>query len=613
MMNHLLQWLDQRTGFLVGWRSLMERELPHGPKWRYSIANCLFWLLIIQGLTGLLLMSAYSPSVAQSWASVHFIEQQPGGAFLRGVHYFAAQAMIVLFAIHVIRVLWTMAFRPPRELVWVTGLLLVPLVLVWAITGNPLSGSVNGMSQIDVEGHIMASTPGIGPMLQRILIGGDRVGNLTLTHLYTLHVAVLPVVVGLLLAVHLGQVRRHGLAEQPGLARQAVPYWPYQSVRNGFALLVVLGVISALALTRGAPLHAPAGAEINHSPRPEWYFLPLFELRRYFIGPGEIIATMVIPGAVLAFLILLPLLNEWLPAWLAKGLRIGTIVVGAGAWLALTYSSMGRDARDEGHQASLREGARVAARARLLADRQGVPPEGAVALLRDDPWLQGPRLFAQFCADCHQPHSPDQPFDTPPRAPELASLSDPAAVSFGTRPWIRSVLTGFRNHFRALENIEGDFAESADAILNGSMADWSDTNGPLLMAEANRADAEALVEFLYAQSGRSDALPPDNAQVIRGREIFEGGELADGSFDSACIDCHTMHAVGDDEPLSEDLFPVLTGYGGPAWLREMILRPETHYGGDGAGNNAMPGFADQLSPQQVTLLVRWLTGDYHQP
>ena len=90
-------------------------------------------MLVIEGITGLLLMATYSPSTTNAWASVHYIEQLPGGAFIRGLHYWTAHAMIVLFAVHTIRVFASAAFRAPRELVWITGVLMIPLLTVWAV------------------------------------------------------------------------------------------------------------------------------------------------------------------------------------------------------------------------------------------------------------------------------------------------------------------------------------------------------------------------------------------------------------------------------------------------------------------------------------------------
>jgi ubiquinol-cytochrome c reductase cytochrome b subunit len=219
--------------------------------------------------------------------------------------------------------------------------------------------------------------------------------------------------------------------------------------------------------------------------------------------------------------------------------------------------------------------------------------------------------------DCHQP--PEGEFDKPSEAPSLADPAIRGQIRFASREWIRSVLTGFSQHFAPLANITGENATAAQAILGGSMADWSSTNGPTLLEASNKADFDALVEFLYAQSRRPDALSPADPQVQRGKEIFQTGMLASGTVD-ACVDCHSMHAltivdekvVLEEEPLSSDLNPILTGYGSTGWLKQFIADPQKVYAGD-SGNNAMPAFADQLSEHDLEMIARWLSRDYYVP
>lgn len=602
-------WLEARTGYRRGLRILFGRELPDGPKWAYSTASCLFWLLMVQVGTGFLLMTTYSPSLASAWASVHFIEQQAAGAFLRGVHYFAAQAMIVLFAVHVVRVLVTGAFRAPRELVWISGLLLIPLVLVWAITGNPLSGSQRGLAQIEVEGRILGTTPLVGPLLQRILIGGETVGSLTITHLYFLHVALIPLLAGLLLAVHVWQVYRHGLSgmpqrddrRHPELAPRPaarVAYWPHQSVRNMAVLSVVLGIIAALAVWVGAPLEMPADPEFAHMPRPEWYFLALFELRRHFTGPWEVVATVVLPLAVLLFLLCIPLIDAACSRRMSLLIRGGVVLCGCGLWGYLTCASLARDRADREYQASEAQLAELSARARELAATRGVPVEGASALLRNDPQTQGPRLFARHCAHCHS-HADGKKgtgiIAAEPSAPNL--------FRFASREWIAGVLDP--------HHIAGDDYFGRTKARDGDMASY-------IRAEADAAaEAGAQAEFaaemqtialaLSAQAARKDQADADRRDQSH---IREGIRLMTEQV--GCTDCHRFHDAGELGSA-----PDLTGYGSREWLLAFIADPtqERFYGKD--RNDRMPAFhgggaasgSPLLTRRELELLVDWLRGE----
>jgi mono/diheme cytochrome c family protein len=166
----------------------------------------------------------------------------------------------------------------------------------------------------------------------------------------------------------------------------------------------------------------------------------------------------------------------------------------------------------------------------------------------------------------------------------------------------------YKNHFAALGHATWNGEPVGPAFLEeGDMVAWSEENKDVLLR--NEADLAALVEFIVAQGQRTDLPAPTVELVVRGRQIFELGELAEGELTMSCIDCHAIHAAGEDEPLSQDgVAPVLTGYGGAAWLKRFITDPSAAeaYG----ENNAMPAFVERLSQQEFLLLVKWLTGDY---
>ena len=177
-------WVHERTGHRGAFDWLKGRTVPGGARWAYVTGPVCLGLFAVVFATGLALMPRYVPSVGGAWASVHHLESTPGGSTLRGLHYWATHALIVAFAVHLGRLMLAAAFRSPRELAWVSGVLLMPLLVVAAVTGNPLSGSEKAFEQIGVEAAILGSAPVLGPFLKRMLVGGPEAGNLTLTHLY---------------------------------------------------------------------------------------------------------------------------------------------------------------------------------------------------------------------------------------------------------------------------------------------------------------------------------------------------------------------------------------------------------------------------------------------
>jgi ubiquinol-cytochrome c reductase cytochrome b subunit len=604
-MRHILDWFDQRTGYREVLAPLRQRMLPRGPSWWYASASCVLWLFVIQVLTGLLLMTSYSPSATTAWGSVHYTEQSAAGAFLRGVHHFAAQAIIVLLAVHIVRVLLTAAYRAPRELIWITGLLLFPLMLVWTITGNPLSGSQQGLAQIEVEGNIIGSTPLLGPYLQRILIGGDEVGNLTLTHLYALHVGWLPLIVIPLMVVHLHQIYRHSVTPrgEPNGAR-ARPHWPYQTVRNMLVLTAVLGGIGAAALHYGAPLDAPADLNMAHTPRPEWYFLWLFELRRFFTGDWEFVATVLIPVIVLVVLLAVPVIDRLCARRMSMVLRALLVLIGAGAWGTLTVTPLARDRQDEDFRRSHLEGAERAARARELADHQGVPPEGAIALLRSDPKTQGPILFERHCASCHS-HTDQNGQGIAAREPSAPNL-----YGFGSHEWIAGLLNRDKiagpHYFGTSAKAAGEMVSTIADMFDKADGEKQPAARDNLLQQLDKV-AWALADEagLPALATRDDAA---RAMIAEGRKLLEGG--------LSCTDCHRFRDKGD-----LGAAPDLTGYASREWLIGMISDPQHQRFYPGQLNDRMPAFAKHptrpeanvLSPLEVRLLVDWLRREWYEP
>jgi len=598
VIRSCLNWFDERTGFRRMLAPVTRRVLPLGPRWSLVTASCLLWVLVVEVVTGLLLMASYSPSTTTAWASVHYLEQIDGGSFLRGLHFFAGQALIILFGLHTIRVLLAAAFRAPHELVWATGLFLIPLILVWAITGNPLAGTQKGYSQIEVEGNIIGSTPVVGPVVQRILIGGDEVGHLTLTHLYFLHVALMPLLVGCLLVVHVGQVYRHGISTDHGVAptSSATPYFPYQTIRNLVAVSVVLAIVAGLALWYGAPLDAPADPELPRATRPEWYFLFLFELRGYFVGELEYVATVVIPVAVLALLLAMPLIDRMLPERLGKAVRYAVVLAGVGTWTSLTAASAVRDWNDPAFQTAAREAEELGDRAGVLAARGEIPPEGAAALLRHDAKTQGPALYTQHCASCHAW------LDEAGRGIASEEPSAPNLYGFASRNWLADMMDP--------ETID-THAFFGNTIHNGEeggmMVDYVQNTLP-------DYEPDDIRKMVMALSAEAELASQADLEARDGDEIAEGIELLTAEL--GCIDCHMFHEEGD-----LGTAPDLTGYGNREWLAGMIADPnhERFYPDD--TNDRMPAFAPRpaepqenlLQPREIQILVDWLRGEWYEP
>jgi len=182
-------------------------------QWSYSfglgvISVILFGMLVF---TGVLLMIYYVPSVERAYPTMKEIQfSVPLGQFTRNMHRWAAHAMVLTVILHMARVFYTSAYKPPREFNWVVGVVLLILTLAASFTGYLLPWDQLSYWAITVGTNIAGYAPGAGPALREILLGGQEVGQNTLIRFYTLHIAVLPALMVLLISVHLWRVRKDG-------------------------------------------------------------------------------------------------------------------------------------------------------------------------------------------------------------------------------------------------------------------------------------------------------------------------------------------------------------------------------------------------------------------
>jgi quinol-cytochrome oxidoreductase complex cytochrome b subunit len=244
MTKLLIDWLEHRTGYRSVVSSALYEHIPGGARWRYVWGSTLVFAFAVQVITGFFLWAGYSPSAQTAWESVYYIQyQMAGGWLLRGIHHFMAQAMIVLLVLHLAQVIIDGAYRAPREINFWIGLVLMQVVLGLALTGYLLPWDQKGYWATQVATNIMGIVPGVGPSLQRIVIGGSDYGHLTLTRFFALHAGLLPFLMMGLIAVHIYVFRRHGITVRKPLKGPDGTFWVDQVLKDAIACLVVLAVV----------------------------------------------------------------------------------------------------------------------------------------------------------------------------------------------------------------------------------------------------------------------------------------------------------------------------------------------------------------------------------
>jgi len=590
-MNRFLDWLDSRTGYKALAHEALYEKVPGGSRWRYVWGSTLSFALMVQFITGIFLWMAYSPSSQTAWESVFYIQyQMAGGWLLRGLHHFTAQLMTVLLILHLMQVLIDGAYKAPRELNFWFGIALLLLVLGLSLTGYLLPWDQKGFWATKVSTNILGISPMVGPWLQKIVIGGSDYGHHTLTRFFALHAGVLPAAVIGLVTLHVYLFRKHGLTPKQPLKAKDATFWPDQVLKDAVACLAVMATVLILILlprlhnpgaSLGAELGAPADpSEAFSAARPEWYFLFLFQFLKYFPGKTEIIGAIIIPSVLLFVIFLMPLLGRWR---LGHRFNIGfifAVLFGAGL---LTYLAKAQDRNDPAYQLALRDAEQNADRVRALA-ANGIPREGALSLLQNDPATQGPRLFARNCASCHRYDGHDG------LGIQLSEgQSAPDLKGFASRDWLTRFLDP---QYIASSNCFG-----GTKFKDGKMVRFVKKNVGGL-APAGKPPLTKVIAALSAEAAlpRQGAVDKADASVIEeGRKLFESETIR-------CSECHQFRTKNEDAT-----GPDLTGYGSVEWLTEMIRNP-AHERFYGKRNDRMPVFGQEgrLDERSIGLLVAWL-------
>ena len=589
MVKALSQWLDARTGYKTLVHEALDEPIPGGAKWRYVFGSALSSTFMIQLVTGILLMFTYSPSSTTAWGSVYYINNQMMlGWFVRGIHHFGSQAMIVLLALHLIQVLIAGAYRAPREVNWWFGMGLLFITLGFSLTGYLLPWDQKGYWATKVATNIAAGTPIIGPAIQKVIVGGSDYGNQTLTRFYGLHVGLLPGLLVMTMAAHIALFRKHGVTA-PKNARGTGKFWPEQVLMDIIASLAVLGVLVFVVVAEhGANLDAPADPSSEYPARPEWYFLSLFQMLKLLPGNLEVVGTIIIPGAIVTILLLMPLFDKVLPGKVAHFLACMIVFALVGGAGYLTYDAMNEDANNKGYQSARLNADAERQRALFLAGspEAGIPPEGPAYILLRDPLTHGKDVLTKKCLGCHYFDGKGQPIQGLDGKEGMSPQIAADLKGFGTMAWVRGLLENPSN--------SKFFGKVAGC---GGMAQWK------VKSKMGHEELDLVAAFVatFAQ------IPSDFTADEWSQDPQVSGHPGAELFVNECGKCHVVDGLSEGGENAPNLF----GWGSARWTKRMIQRPgAADLYGFLEAKHQMPGFTGQLSENDLTTLVKYLQGDY---
>lgn len=309
MLTRCKMWFEDRLGMESIRAFMAHKRVPvhSGTIWYYFGGITLF-LFGIQVLTGVLLLLYYRPTATEAFESVQFVMTRVRfGWLIRSIHSWSANLMVLSAMIHMFSVFFLRAYRRPRELTWLSGMILLFLTLGFGFSGYLLPWNTLALFATKVGTQMTAVVPGVGPFVLRFLRGGPDVTGATLTRFFGFHVAVLPGLTTFLLLFHLALVQKWGISS-PKKDSPTMPFFPNFALRElmaWYGALAVLGSLAALfpwELGEKADPFASAPAGI----RPEWYFLSAFYTlklipSKVWIVEGELLGLVGLTAGVVVW------------------------------------------------------------------------------------------------------------------------------------------------------------------------------------------------------------------------------------------------------------------------------------------------------------------------
>lgn len=312
-----MRWLDQRTGIFHLADEALDEPIPGGARWSYVFGSGLLYILLSQIVTGVFLAMYYVASADHAHTTIEYITKQvTAGSFLRSLHSYGSSAMVVTLVVHLGQTYFFGSYKGRRELLWLSGLVLFALVVGMAFTGYLLPWDQKAYFATAVGTNIAGEVPIIGNWLKEMMRGGTEMGTLTLSRFFVAHVFLIPGCIFAFVGLHIFLFRKAGSAgpvsEDPVTPTQKTEqFYPKQVIMDIVFATVLVGTLGLISYLEPASLGPRANpADTSFLPRPEWYYLPVFQWLKYWSGGLSVVGIIVIPGIIAAFLILLPFMDR---------------------------------------------------------------------------------------------------------------------------------------------------------------------------------------------------------------------------------------------------------------------------------------------------------------
>jgi len=468
MVTAVLNWIDSRTGFVSMTKDFLTEDIPGGASYWYVFGSATLFAMIMQIVTGIFLTFFYAPSANTAWESTLAIYHNPFQHFVLSMHYWGASAMIALVFLHLLQVVVWGAYKSPRELQWIVGVLLLLITMVLGLTGYLLPWDMNAYFASQVAINLTLTMPVVGTFIQTFTQDGTTMGTLTINRFFGLHVWLMPAALVALVGAHLAIFRHNGPAGPPVEDPRPLTkgrFWPDQMFMDAFASFVIFAIIIGLSFI--APPFLDAKADPTQSqfvPYPAWYFLDLFGLLNLVPGSMEIVGAIIIPGIATTILVLLPWIDRSTTRTFGSRKPIlWTLVVSMAIILGLTFWSQAGIQAKQAASTYKPVDVMNQPESTTSTSSAAAPAAGAVA-------VDGSKVFATNCSSCHGANAQGSAF-----APPLAGNP----VAQGPIAKVKSIVS---------DGLHGKISVNGKSY-DGMMPAWK--------AQLKPAELDAVVQYVH--------------------------------------------------------------------------------------------------------------------
>jgi ubiquinol-cytochrome c reductase cytochrome b subunit len=343
-LQQFIDAVDDRTGIPSGIQHFLSEEIPDSSGWHQVFGSMAMFLILVQFFTGIMLALNYAPTTGLAYDSVRYIlTEVTAGRLMRGLHHWGASMIIVIVVLHMVQVFVWGAYKKPREATWMVGVILLLLTLAYGLTGYLLAWDNRAYWGTVVATQIAATVPLAGPYISQLLASTGDIGVVTFARFYSMHVLLLPPLTMMLIGLHVYLVRRHGVAPTPGdELKPKKKFYPEQVFKDTVAIFIAFAILFTLAIAVRVPLERMADpTDTTYIPRPEWYFLFLFQMLKVFEGPLEIVGTVILPTVAILALFSAPFVDRGKMLKVRqRGLAMGIVLLAGIGWGGLTLAAI---------------------------------------------------------------------------------------------------------------------------------------------------------------------------------------------------------------------------------------------------------------------------------